>query len=80
VTALAGQERWSEALREFDALRDDGERYATRLRRTGVVVTGVRYTGMIHDFLLFGGAIDASRMLIEQVAAALRPLTHHGEA
>jgi acetyl esterase len=56
---------------EFDALRDDGEQYALKLRQSGVVVTGVRYTGMVHDFLLFGGVIDASKLLIEQVAATL---------
>lgn len=57
---------------EFDALRDDGEQYAHRLRQAGIVVTGTRYTGMIHDFLLWGGAIDASKQLIGQAAAALR--------
>lgn len=37
---------------EADLLRDEGERYANKLREAGTDVTSVRVAGMVHDFLL----------------------------
>jgi acetyl esterase/lipase len=37
---------------EADVLRDEGEAYAGKLRAAGVPVTGVRYQGIIHDFVM----------------------------
>jgi len=37
---------------EADVLRDEGEAYANRLRAAGVRVTGVRFQGTIHDFVM----------------------------
>ena len=37
---------------EADVLRDEGEKYANKLREAGVDVTSVRVAGMVHDFLL----------------------------
>ncbi len=42
---------------EADVLRDEGERYAARLREAGVAVTATRYAGIIHDFVM----LDALR-------------------
>ncbi|WP_454315229.1 alpha/beta hydrolase [Streptomyces phaeoluteigriseus] len=36
---------------EADVARDEGERYADRLRRSGVAVTAARFLGTIHDFV-----------------------------
>ncbi|MET7640663.1 alpha/beta hydrolase [Streptomyces sp. NPDC005438] len=43
---------------EADVLRDEGERYADRLREAGVDVTSVRVAGMVHDFLLLDSLRD----------------------
>ena len=37
---------------EADVLRDEGEAYAAKLRAAGVRVTAVRYTGIVHDFVM----------------------------
>ena len=59
---------------EADVLRDEGEAYASRLRRAGVEVTTVRYDGAIHDFMMLNPLSDtrAARAAIAQAIAALR--------
>ena len=37
---------------EADILRDEGEAYASKLRKAGVQVTAVRFQGTIHDFVI----------------------------
>ena len=37
---------------EADVLRDEGEAYASKLRKAGVDVTATRYEGIIHDFVM----------------------------
>lgn len=57
---------------EFDPYRDEGQSYALRLKQAGVPVTATVYPGMIHDFFLMAGEIDAGKKLIDQAASALR--------
>jgi len=56
----------------YDPLRDEGVDYAKRLIEYGNGVTLVNYEGMIHGFLLMGGAIDAAKRALAESAAALR--------
>ena len=48
---------------ECDPIRDDGGRYADRLRRAGVTVELRRYEGMIHGFFQLTGVLEGSRRL-----------------
>jgi len=57
---------------EFDPLRDEGERYAERMRAAGTPVHLTRYDGMIHGFFAMSAIIDKGRTAIQQSAAALR--------
>jgi acetyl esterase len=56
----------------FDPLRDDGERYADRLRAAGVPVTLSRYEGMIHAFYLMDGVFDEAKRLFDEAGLAVR--------
>jgi acetyl esterase len=57
---------------EFDPLRDEGERYAERMRAAGVPAQLIRYNGMIHGFFAMSASIDQGKTAIQQSAAALR--------
>ena len=59
---------------EADVLRDEGEAYAAKLRAAGVVVTTVRYDGVVHDFMLLNAMSEAraTRAAIAQATAFLR--------
>lgn len=58
---------------EADVLRDEGEAYAAKLRRAGVTVTGVRYEGIIHDFVMVNSMHDTpqARAAVAQAVAFL---------
>ena len=57
---------------EYDPLRDDGERYAARLREAGVPTTVSRYDGVIHGFFSLSGLVDKSDAAMEEACAWLR--------
>ncbi|OBJ86678.1 alpha/beta hydrolase [Mycobacterium asiaticum] len=55
-----------------DPIRDWGERYAERLRDTGVQTTCTRYPGMYHGFLMRSEATARARLAIAEVGGLLR--------
>lgn len=59
---------------ENDPLRDEGEAYARKLKDAGVVVTAIRYNGVIHDFVLLNAIrnVPETKAAIEEVNKALR--------
>lgn len=59
---------------EFDVLRDEGEAYAHKLIEAGVPVTGVRYHGTIHDFVMLNPITNtpAPRGAIGQASHVLK--------
>lgn len=58
---------------ECDVLRDEGEAYASKLRAAGVDVVGVRYEGIIHDFVMLNSLHDTpqAKAAVAQAAAFL---------
>jgi acetyl esterase len=59
---------------EYDPLRDEGERYAERLRAAGVDCTLTRYDGMFHGFAGQFGFVDQAQQVMDEASAWLRQL------
>lgn len=57
---------------EYDPLRDEGERYAERMRAAGVPVELSRYEGMAHGFFTMSGVLPDARRAVDQAARYLR--------
>jgi len=51
---------------EYDPLRDEGDRYAMRLREAGVDTVHRPSSGMIHNFYVQFGVVDAARDLVAE--------------
>jgi acetyl esterase len=57
---------------QYDPLRDEGERYADRLREAGIPVALRRYDGMAHGFFTMTGVLEEAREAHAWIAARLR--------
>ncbi|MCV7281109.1 alpha/beta hydrolase [Mycolicibacterium flavescens] len=62
---------------ECDPIRDWGERYAARLRDSGVQTTSTRYPGVYHGFLMRSDATARGRLAVAEVGALLRAKFAH---
>ena len=56
---------------EYDVLRDEGERYAERLRNAGVPVACKRWHGMNHGFFQWAGRVDRATAANDEAASWL---------
>jgi acetyl esterase len=55
----------------YDPLVDEGRAYAERLAAAGVEVAYTEYSGMVHGFVLFGGAVDAANAAVAECCRRL---------
>jgi acetyl esterase len=72
---LSGLPRALVVTAEHDPLRDEGERYAERLREAGVEVTMRREPGLLHNFMRMDDVSPASAAAGDRVADDIRRLT-----
>lgn len=56
----------------FDPLRDEGRKYAERLREAGNEVEHVCFEGMVHGFFSMGAVVHVARDAIELIGNRLR--------
>lgn len=59
------------ATAQYDPIRDDGIRYADKLRAAGVPVTARNYPDMVHGFVGFAPAVPAAAAAVEEALDAL---------
>ena len=58
----------------FDVLRDEGERYADRLKSVGVPVEYHEYSNLMHAYVTMTGHIDGARMAVEDTSQRIASL------
>jgi len=57
---------------EYDPLRDEGERYAGKLRTAGVSTALTRYDGVNHGFMFWVGVVDKAGVAMNEACEWLR--------
>jgi acetyl esterase len=57
---------------DHDPLHDEGDEYASKLKAANIAVDHTCWTGMVHGLASMAGVLDAGKVLIDQVGAALR--------
>jgi len=57
---------------QYDPLRDEAERYAELLEKSGCVVTLKRYAGMIHGFIIMRQTIDMGKKALKEAGIVLK--------
>jgi acetyl esterase len=77
ATDLSGLPQAIVVTAEADPIRDWGERYAARLRDSGVQTTLTRYTGIYHGFLMRSETTARGRLAIAEIGALLRAKFAH---
>ena len=60
------------AVAGFDVLRDEGVAYARALEAAGVAVTLREFEDMSHGFIRWGGVVDRTRELVDELGAYAR--------
>jgi acetyl esterase len=63
---------------DHDPLHDEGDEYASKLKAANIVVDHTCWRGMVHGLASMAGALDAGKVLIDQVGAALRKVFEIG--
>jgi acetyl esterase len=58
----------------YDPLVDEGDAWASRLRKAGVTVRHHRFAGQVHGFLSLAGVVRSSRAAFEQLCADVSDL------
>jgi len=61
----------------FDVLRDEGERYADRLKSAGVSVEYHEYSNLMHAYVTMTGHVDAARMAIDDTSQRIAALINN---
>ena len=57
---------------ELDPLRDEGERYAERLREAGVDCEMLRCPGVLHSFLAMANTLPTARSALDEIVRRMR--------
>jgi acetyl esterase len=57
---------------DHDPLHDEGDEYAAKLKAANVAVDHTCWPGMVHGLASLAGVLDAGKVLIDQIGAALR--------
>jgi acetyl esterase len=64
----------------FDPIRDEGLQYAALLRRAGVPVELLHYSGQFHGFLNFNAVLDAAADALQRIGRSIHRVLWTGDA